>query len=52
LLKWARAHQCPWNERTCSYAVRNGHLETLNGPGLINAHGMNISVQVLLIMVT
>jgi len=29
LLKWARANQCPWDERTCRYAAENGHLELL-----------------------
>jgi hypothetical protein len=27
ILQWARANGCPWNEYTCSYAARNGHLE-------------------------
>jgi len=28
-LKWARAHDCPWDEETCSYAAANGQLEVL-----------------------
>ena len=30
VLKWARAHGCPWDESTCvnaTYAAKKGHLE-------------------------
>jgi hypothetical protein len=27
--KWARANECPWNESTCAFAARGGHLEVL-----------------------
>ena len=36
VLKWARAHGCPWDEMTCSGAALNGHLEVLQWP---RAHG-------------
>ena len=26
-LKWARENDCPWDEGTCAYAARGGHLE-------------------------
>jgi len=33
VLKWAREHGCPWDERTCWYAVHSlalpGHMEVL-----------------------
>ena len=29
VLKWARDHDCPWNETTCTKAVEGGHLEVL-----------------------
>ena len=29
VLKWARAHGCPWDEGTCAYAAKNGHFEVL-----------------------
>jgi hypothetical protein len=29
ILKWARENNCPWNERTCYKAARNGHLNVL-----------------------
>jgi ribosomal protein S7 len=29
VLKWAREHGCPWNERTCYYAAEGGHIEVL-----------------------
>mmetsp|Transcript_15679 Transcript_15679/g.35307 ORF Transcript_15679/g.35307 Transcript_15679/m.35307 type:complete len:105 (-) Transcript_15679:63-377(-) len=29
ILKWARAHGCPWDESTCSLASDGGHLEIL-----------------------
>jgi len=28
-LQWARSNGCPWDERTCACAARNGHLEVL-----------------------
>jgi hypothetical protein len=28
VLKWSREH-CPWDEETCAYAARGGHLEVL-----------------------
>ena len=36
VLKWARAHGCPWDEMTFSGAALNGHLEVLQWP---RAHG-------------
>ena len=27
MLKWARAKGCPWDERTCYEAAKEGHLE-------------------------
>ena len=24
MLQWARGHDCPWDETTCSYAAENG----------------------------
>ena len=29
LLKWAREHNCPWDEDTCERAAFRGHLELL-----------------------
>jgi len=29
VLKWAREHDCPWDEQTCAYADQYGHLEVL-----------------------
>ena len=29
MLKWARENGCPWNEWTCTYAAKGGHLEVL-----------------------
>jgi hypothetical protein len=29
VLKWVRAHHCPWNELTCFDAVNSGHLDVL-----------------------
>ena len=29
VLKWARAHHCPWSEATCNNAVECGHLDVL-----------------------
>jgi hypothetical protein len=29
VLKWARENGCPWNEDTCAYAAKGGHLEVL-----------------------
>merc|ERR1719146_650616 len=29
VLRWARAHGCPWDELTCAYAAEFGHLEVL-----------------------
>eukprot|EP00908_Phaeocystis_cordata_P024318 Transcript_6783.p1 GENE.Transcript_6783~~Transcript_6783.p1 ORF type:complete len:285 (-),score=65.05 Transcript_6783:199-1053(-) len=29
ILKWARAHGCPWDAWTCSWAAGGGHLECL-----------------------
>jgi hypothetical protein len=29
VLKWAQEHHCPWNEETCEYAARGGHLDVL-----------------------
>ena len=29
VLKWAREHGCPWEQKTCSYAASSGHLEVL-----------------------
>ena len=29
ILKWLRSEGCPWNEKTCIYAARSGHLEML-----------------------
>ena len=29
MLQWARAQQCPWDERTCNLAAGNGHLELM-----------------------
>ena len=29
MLKWARENGCPWDEDTCLWAVKGGHLETL-----------------------
>jgi hypothetical protein len=26
MLQWLRAHDCPWDKRTCSYAAEGGHL--------------------------
>jgi len=28
-LRWAREHDCPWDEWTCAYAAKGGHLEVL-----------------------
>jgi len=36
VLQWARAHGCPWDEKTCAYAARNGHLAVLQWA---RAHG-------------
>ena len=36
VLKWARAHGCPWDESTCAKAAMNGHLEVLQWA---RAHG-------------
>ena len=27
MLQWARNNGCPWDEKTCYYAGRNGHLQ-------------------------
>jgi hypothetical protein len=29
VLKWARAKDCPWDEKTCAYAAKGGHLEVV-----------------------
>jgi hypothetical protein len=29
VLQWARAHHCPWDERTIGMAAQGGHLEVL-----------------------
>jgi hypothetical protein len=29
VLKWAREHDCPWDEGTCVAAADNGNLEVL-----------------------
>jgi len=29
VLRWARAHDCPWDVFTCAYAADGGHLEVL-----------------------
>jgi hypothetical protein len=29
ILLWARKNGCPWDESTCSSAVKGGHLEIL-----------------------
>jgi hypothetical protein len=29
VLKWAREHDCPWNERTCARAAESAPLEVL-----------------------
>ena len=29
MLKWAREHDCPWDEGTCGHAALGGHLEML-----------------------
>ena len=29
VLRWLRAHGCPWWEGTCNAAAESGHLETL-----------------------
>ena len=28
-MKWAREHDCQWNEETCEFAADNGQLEVL-----------------------
>jgi len=28
-LRWAREHDCPWDDWTCAYAAAGGHLEVL-----------------------
>ena len=30
VLQWARANDCPWDERTCAFAVEGGYLEVLH----------------------
>ena len=30
LLKWAREHECPWNEETCARAAHCGEMEVLS----------------------
>jgi hypothetical protein len=29
VLKWAREHGCPWDERTCEFSALDGHLGVL-----------------------
>ena len=29
MLQWARQHGCPWDETTCAFAARGGHLDVL-----------------------
>jgi hypothetical protein len=29
VLQWAHANDCPWDEYTCTYAAKGGHLEVL-----------------------
>jgi hypothetical protein len=29
VLRWAREHHCPWDERTCRSAAAGGHLDVL-----------------------
>jgi len=29
VLRWARARDCPWDERTCAWAAKGGHLDVL-----------------------
>ncbi len=29
VLQWAHSQGCPWDEWTCAYAAREGHLEVL-----------------------
>jgi len=29
VLRWARAHDCPWSFHTCKYAAEEGQLEVL-----------------------
>ena len=29
MLQWAREHHCPWEEDTCTLAVKGGHLAVL-----------------------
>jgi hypothetical protein len=36
VLKWAREHDCPWDEITCSLAAWGGHKEVLRWA---RAHG-------------
>ena len=36
VLRWARAHGCPWDEWTCAKAAENGHLAVLRWA---RAHG-------------
>jgi len=29
VLRWAREHDCPWDDGTCEFAAEGGHLEVL-----------------------
>ena len=29
MLRWAREHNCPWDEATCAFAASNGELDVL-----------------------
>ncbi|CAB9499976.1 ankyrin repeat protein [Seminavis robusta] len=40
VMQWARQQGFPWNERTCAYAAKNGHLEMLQW---LREHGYTCS---------
>jgi len=43
VLRWARANECPWDERTCAYAAeRRGNLEVLKW---LREHGRALQVE-------
>jgi hypothetical protein len=52
LLKGARAHQCPWDEKTCSNAAQMVILNYWNGPEKINVPEMKIHALMLPQLVT
>jgi len=47
LSKWAREHQCPWDDRTGTLATINGHFELLErvGPTTDRIH-LNICLSI------